>query len=478
MNVTQCNIKTFAARLKTMPVGLFVIALLAITSSVAIAIWPTEKQEGMVFWTFAPHHAKMYGPAIDTWNRQAQTDANQPVQMHILSMGALNRRIQSGMWAKTPTADLVEIEQPSFARFMAGPVDSVGFYDLTQKLQENNSDDQASLYDRINKASFSAWTSRGKVFGLPHDVHPVLLVYRADLVEKAGIDVSEIQTWADFERVMRPLQDTQTKKGKPRYLLGLWYTSARDVEALLLQAGGGTFDAQGRSLIASDANAKVLSRVVSWCIGPDRIAIDAPEFDPAGNKLKEDGQVVAALMPDWLAGVWKKDLSKLGGKLKLMQLPAWEPGGLRTSVMGGTMLAIPKTTRDFDKAWAFATHLYLSAELAEQLFKTNHIISPVIELWDEPFYKVKDPYFMNQRSGQWYIDHAPDVPERTSSPFHQVAMQQIMDAMFSLKRYADREGVYTPEALLPETRRLLAEAEGRIKMEMSRNVFISGGDAR
>ena len=469
MNVTKCNIQTFMKRLASLPMGPAVIALIAVTSSVAIAVWPTTQSEGMVFWIFAPHHARMYDGVIKEWNENAQRNGTEPVQMYTLSMGALNRRIQSGMWAKTPTCDLVEIEQPSVARFMAGPVEEVGFYDLTERIKEEG------IYDRLNKPSFAPWTSRGRIFGLPHDVHPVLLCYRADLVEAAGIDVSQIKTWDDFERVMKPLvADTDGDGDTDRYLLGLWYTSANDVQGLLLQAGGGTFDAQGNSIIASDANAKVLARITTWCVGPSRIAIDAPEFSPTGNQLKLEGRVVAALMPDWLAGVWKNAMGDLKGKLKLMPLPAWEPGGRRTSVIGGMMIAIPKTTQDFDSAWTFAKELYLSPKLAEQLFESNHIISPDTSLWDKPFYKVSEPYFSGQQSGLMYIEQAPHVPFRTSSPFHQVAMQQIMDVGVALKSYAEANKVYEPEALIPEAKRLLEAVDKRIKQEMSRNVFIAG----
>jgi arabinosaccharide transport system substrate-binding protein len=449
-----------------------VILLIAALSSAAIAFWPSEKREGLVFWTFAQHHARMYDPAIQDWNQRAATSDAEPIQMFVLSMGALNRRTQSGMWAKTPTSDLVEIEQPSVARFMAGPVEEVGFFDLTDRLHEEG------IYDQLNEPSFAPWTSRGRIFGLPHDVHPVLLCYRADLVEAAGIDVSKIKTWDDFEEAMAPLvSDTDGNGETDRYALGLWHTSARDVETLLLQAGGGTFNAQGDSIIASDENAHVISRVVRWCVGPNRIAIDAPEFSPSGNELKLKGRVVAALMPDWLAGVWKNDLSDLDGKLKLMPLPAWEEGGRRTSVMGGTMIAIPKTTRDFDSAWAFAKELYLSPVLAQKLFESNHIISPAVDLWDESYYAVKEPYFSDQQSGLMYIDQAPNVPFRTSSPFHQVAMQQIMDAASALKTFAEASDAYELDTLMPEAKRLLKAADERIAQEMSRNVFIAGDAA-
>ncbi|MEZ6190595.1 MAG: hypothetical protein R3C45_04810 [Phycisphaerales bacterium] len=218
----------------------------------------------------------------------------------------------------------------------------------------------------------------------------------------------------------------------------------------------------------------MISTVVQWCFGEGRIAIDAPEFSPTGNHLKIEGRVIASLMPDWLGATWKRDMPQLAGKLKLMPLPAWEPGGLRTSVHGGTMIAIPKSSPNFDEAWAFVKHLYLSDELAEQLYKQNCIITPVRRLWDSDFFKEPDPYFHGQARGSLYIEQAPYVPTRTSSPFRTLAMSRIGEAVNDLRQYAQARGEYGVDALLPEARRLLREAEDRIRVEMSRNVFLSG----
>ncbi len=445
--------------------GAWIITTLALISSAAVALWPSPERPDLEFWTFTRHHAAMYRQNLDAGGARQLP----PVDLMVIDGASLVRRTLSGFWAETPVADLIEIERAQIGKFVAGPLDSVGFADLTDLLESEG------IRRRLNEPSFSPWTSRGRVFGIPHDVHPVLLCYRADIVEAAGVDMSQIETWADFRDAMLPLQRDLNGDGQvDRYGLGIWYTDMALIEPLLLQAGGGTFDAEGRSLIASDANARVIAHVVSWCFGPGRIAIDAPEFSPSGNQLKIDGRVIAALMPDWLAGVWMTDLPQLSGKLKLMPLPAWEPGGRRTSVWGGTMLAIPRSTERFDQAWAIAKELYLSRDLARELFESNHIISAVVEYWDADFYAQPRPYFSGQQTGRLYIDQAPHVPHRTSSPFHSAALARISEAINDLKRFAEASNEYAPRALVPEAKRLLRAAEQRVRTEMSRNVFLSG----
>jgi len=44
-------------------------------------------------------------------------------------------------------------------------------------------------------------------------------------------------------------------------------------------------------------------------------------------KQRLAGVVVATLLADWAAGGWKLNMPGLEGKVKLMPIPAWEPGG-------------------------------------------------------------------------------------------------------------------------------------------------------
>ena len=459
--------------LDTLSLGGWIILLIAVVSTLVVAAWPVRHVQGLELWTFARNHSELYQKLSVAFNAKERAEGRPALNVFVIDGAALQRRTLSGFWSGTPLADLIEVERDAISNYMTGPVEDVGFTDLTDRIKAEGLD------KRINTPSLAPWTSRGRIFGLPHDVHPVLLCYRADLVEAAGVDVTQIQTWDDFARVMRPLVSDLDGDGTPdRYLINMWYTRTSEIDPLLLQAGGGTFDADDNLIVACDANAKVIAQCVAWMVGPGRIATDAPNFDPSGNQLRLDGRVVCEIMPDWLAGIYKLDLPQLRGKVKLMPLPAWEPGGRRTSVRGGTMIGIPKATEDFEAAWRVAKYLYLSRELAEKLFRASNIISPVRDFWDSDFYKEPDPYFAGQATGPLFIAQAPNVPFRSSNPFHGMAMTRIGEVVATLYDEA-AGGRIAPldkldaAALLPRTKQLLVRAQDRVAREMSRNVFLS-----
>lgn len=444
---------------------MWIILGISVLSTVLLLTQPSPRGPGLQMWTRARTHYNLYVPVAASWN--ARVPPAERINVHLLSDAALEQRMLAGFLTNTYTADLIELERRSVGRLFTGPAEDIGFLDLTDRLHETG------IYDRINQPSFSPWTSRGRIYGLPHDVHPVLLAYRADLVAAAGIDMQQIETWDDFERVLRPLIADLDGDGRPdRYLLNVWYTNMDTTECLILQAGGTFFDAQGRPAIATAVNARVIARIVSWVCGPDRMALDAPEFSAAGNQLRLEGAVIASLAPDWLCGVWKTDMPGLAGQVRLMPLPAWEPGGRRTSVWGGSMLGIAKRSTDAETAWRFAQQLYLDADLAVKLYREAGIITPVRDVWENPVFDAPDPYFGGQAVGRAYINAAPDVPLRTSSPYNMLAKARVQDAVYTLHQYALAHDEYDPARLEGEARRLLEHAEGEVRRQIKRNVFL------
>jgi len=73
-----------------------------------------------------------------------------------------------------------------------------GLLDLTDRLRADGLDKRL-----VAIAPHVSGRRAGAFYALPHDVHPVMLAYRRDLVEALGIDVSKLTTWDKFVEVGR-----------------------------------------------------------------------------------------------------------------------------------------------------------------------------------------------------------------------------------------------------------------------------------
>lgn len=444
--------------------GGFVILVIAVVCTFVVVLLPERPAKGIPMWTFAEDHYDSYQRPLQEWNR---AHPHEQFNITLLNGVALEQRMLAGFLAGTPLADVIEAERGMAAKAFLGPVENVGFVDLTARLHREG------IYDQINTPSFSPYTSRGHIFGIPHDVHPVLLAYNAELVDAAGIDVSKIETWDDYFRVMRPLMKDADGDGQPdRYLLSAWDTRTDTVAILLLQAGGTFFDLQDHPTLNRPINAEVLARIVTWVAGPGRVCADVAS-NASGYIQMQRGYVVGVMMPDWMAGQWKMENPRMGGKLKLMPLPAWSKGGRRTSVLGGTMVGITKTSHHIGAAWNFIKYLYLSRHQAESMFRQTDIISPVKTLWRHSFYDEPDPYFCGQPAGRLYINEAPNVPLRASSPYMDTALQNVTNALMQLRSYADEHHDYDQARLEVKAQELLDVEQARMLKLISRNQFLA-----
>src|ERR1700683_1565768 len=175
------------------------ILLLALLTGAGLLIWtplshPADyRPPDLVLATFVPEQAAVYRAAIPRFDQQYGCN----IQVELVDQKALQSRLQSALQVGADVPDMVELMYGTIGYFAKGPLEDVPPVDLANKSKDSG------LYDRLVTNRLSKWSSRGHVFALPHDVHPVMLVYRRDLCEQLGIDVTKLTTWDEFSRVGR-----------------------------------------------------------------------------------------------------------------------------------------------------------------------------------------------------------------------------------------------------------------------------------
>lgn len=446
--------------MRSYPFGLAAFALLclAIVSGVALILTPPPHSNAtLTMWTFAKPHYLAYQKLVPEFER---THPGTKVDLQLVSNTGLAQRLQAAFQADLDVPDICEIEISSAGSFFRGPLNHIGFADLTDRIDKDH------LKERMVAARFSPYTSRGRIFGLPHDVHPVMLAYRRDLFEKEGIDVSKIETWDDFIKVGKKLTIPQK-----RYMIEMSDSGSDQIEACLFQRGGGYFDPNGKVTFDNDIAVQTLEWYVPLVARTSKTKI-------ANNLSSSYGSVIAQGMendyfyclvsPDWRTKGYEQDIAPLSGKMALMPLPAVTRGGRRTSTWGGTMLGITRHCANQDLAWEFAKLLYLDEKSLPERFAGTNIIPPVRAVWSNPVFSKPNPYFSNEPLGRKYIALAPDVPFQYTSPFITLAKGKFSQALVSSVQYYDQHGESGFDSFV---RGELKERAEEVRKQISRNPF-------
>jgi arabinosaccharide transport system substrate-binding protein len=441
----------------------FWLSVLALASALVVGVLgqraKVEKPD-LVFALFAPNHLPFYRRAVPEFEKEHGVR----VGLQLVNQQALQTRLQNAMLAGTTVPDMVELPEFSLSYFTRGPLSDVGFVDLTERLEREG------YRDRLVEARLSLWTSRGRVFAVPHDVHPVMLMYRADLVEALGIDVNRLTTWDEFAAAGRRVVRDLDGDGVPdRYMIDLPASGAWGLTILLRQRGIGLFDARGKVSFNSEGTVDTLIWYLHQSFGAGRIAFECG-WGQSLMKAMTDGLALFYIAPDWRTFVTQGDVPGLRGKLKLMPLPAWEPGGRRTSVWGGTGLAITKASAHPDLAWEFTKSLYFNPKELGRRFLLSNIIPPFKDAWDLPEFQQPNAYFSGQRLGALFATLAPETPEAWSTAYNSVAEGKVSEAFLrGAAHYRTRGDAGLRELL----RREISAAAAYVERVMSRNVLAS-----
>jgi len=455
--------RTWDSLLAKFPFGTAPLVLLIVTSLAGlwVMVHPIAANTATArVWTFVPEHARQYraaGAAYELLHPGVTIDVQQ------FDYQTVSTRLRSAFWADLDVPELVDVEISSAGTFFTGPVEEIGFVDLKPRLEASG------LLRRMVASRFAPYTNRGHIFGMPHDVHPVLFAYRKDVFDDEHIDPSSIETWDDFIKVGRKLRRLPGEHPDgARYIIQLPKAEGWGVEILMFQRGGGYFDQDGKLTLDDEKVVETVEMYIPLVVGPDRISGDFGSFGQPMVHAMEDGRTLGFLAPDWRCRLFENDMPRLGGKMAVMPLPAVVPGGRRTSTWGGTMIGITKHSKDIDRAWEIAKYLYTDPASWERQWTQTGILPPVKEAWDLPAFHQPSEYWSHQKLGEILASLAPDVPPQYTHPFIELAKNKLSEVVSASSRQFEERGADGFDAFV---RQRLHRAADEVRRQMQRNPF-------
>jgi len=319
--------------------------------------------------------------------------------------------LQTAFIAGVGIPDLPMIEISSMGRFMKGK--NIPFLDLTDWIKPFRS--------KMIESRLVHWTYYGKVYAVPQDIHPSVLIYRRDLFAEAGYpsDPTQVdkllENWEKFIAVGQKLTKDINGDGKiDRYMTFLepWM----QYWLMLLQQRSGMFDKSGKVIIDSKTNIDTLKFLVDL-LKNYKIA----DLYPSGAALYsaiDDGNAACILGAEWHIGYIKQYTSKTAGKWGAVPLPAWPSTKIRTGTQGGSAMTITKACKHPDAAKKFLEFVFLSKDSIKPRWASTYQLPPLRDALTMPeIVNTPDPYFGGQKFGALITKLARQIPVYYMTPY-------------------------------------------------------------
>jgi multiple sugar transport system substrate-binding protein len=246
-----------------------------------------------------------------------------------------------------------------------------------------------------------ATNAAGELAALPADIGPGTLLYRADLVAKAGLVEADLtKSWESFIAA-----GVKLKAATGASLLA---DSADIVDIVVrsnLPAGEGIyFDRRGKVLVDSPrfVRAFELGRAAQRAGISAGTTMWTNEWVAGFRSNKIAGQ----MMGSWLAGHLKNWLAPdTAGKWRSAPLP----GGVYASY-GGSFYAIPKKAAHKAEAWDFVRFMTADRQMQLDALQAFGNFPSLLAAQQDPVISEPMPFLGGQKAGELWRDMASKVP--------------------------------------------------------------------
>jgi len=243
--------------------------------------------------------------------------------------------------------------------------------------------------------------------------------YRRDIFEAAGLstepeEVSEmVATWDDYLETCITIKE---KTGLPCFSQNKANNYGLMIIDMMWQRGIGFFDDEGRVTIEDPEVIAILEKIGEFWdadVTSDNLEWTDPWYaELAAEMDNPDSPPIASLVyPAWMGNFFKTWIAPdQTGNWGIALMPAWEKGGTRASMAGGSAYFIPTDSSNPDAAWAFIEYMNLTTENHVQVYAYSDYFPALTSTYDDPLFQEADDYFGGEVTRKLYAEVAGNVP--------------------------------------------------------------------
>ena len=233
----------------------------------------------------------------------------------------------------------------------------------------------------------TSYDSEGKLVSIPWDSGPVVMFYREDLFNQAGIDINSIITFEDYI--------SARKKLKERFpnitMTGLPFTQDENLFRCLLVANKSYYlNNKGEITVASSKaieTLQMIKRLIDEGVAKNTINWDG------GIVANKNGELASWIMGGWWGGTIKDQMPEMKGKWKIAPIPAF-PDGARASSSGGAGLSIT-ASEPIKRAAAleFIKESLMNVDNQLMMYEKYSLFPSYLPTYDDERFLKSDDYF-------------------------------------------------------------------------------------
>ncbi|WP_441247901.1 ABC transporter substrate-binding protein [Kitasatospora sp. McL0602] len=338
-------------------------------------------------WDVAAQAMKRLAPAFQ------QQHPGTTVQVVDIGYDSAYDKITVGLQAGTGLPDLLTVEGSRLPGYLGNF--PAGFYDLTTLAGPHQGEFAPAAWGTVTD-------TRGRVRALPWDLGPCGLFYRTDLFRQAGIDPATLLTWDDYVDA-----GVRLKSATGRPLLVMDSVKDSTMAMLLQQQGQSYFAGGGKVAVDTPQAVKALTLLKTLA---DKGLVDYEKGWDGLVTATKAGKAATAPTAAWWSGTLTGEMPELKGRFGVMPLPAFEPGGPRTSNDGGSTLAVTAQSRNPQLAWAFTEFLLADRANQVSMLKTEGLFPAYLPALDDPFLGSPQEYYGGQAAFRVFAELAKSIP--------------------------------------------------------------------